>query len=161
MSSDNPILNNPYEEPRLHYATALTGELDYTRVLPGRRIFTSELQSIPVGIGPQKELMGVNEAAAQYGDLIVNLLRREIGLWRSATYPNTTRVTRELLQYWFLDPQRENRLFFAQREAIETAIWLNEVAEKSNPGQYILSRLTIAQHVNGDEATNLPRIAVS
>ena len=29
-------------------------------------------------------------------------------------------------------------LFFAQREAIETAIWLNEVAEKSNVGQHIL-----------------------
>lgn len=29
MSEGNPILNNPYEEPRLHYATNVEGELDY------------------------------------------------------------------------------------------------------------------------------------
>ena len=28
MPSNNPILNNPYEEPIAHYATNLDGELD-------------------------------------------------------------------------------------------------------------------------------------
>lgn len=27
----NPILNNPYEEPTWHYSTNLQGELDYAR----------------------------------------------------------------------------------------------------------------------------------
>lgn len=31
------------------------------------------------------------------------------------------------------------KLFFAQQEAIETAFWLNEVTDKSNPGQRILN----------------------
>ena len=39
----NPILNSPYPEPNLHYATVATGEekgsLDYTRIVEGRRIF--------------------------------------------------------------------------------------------------------------------------
>ncbi|MGH8021537.1 MAG: BPTD_3080 family restriction endonuclease [Opitutaceae bacterium] len=159
MSARSPILNNPYEEPRLHYATNLAGELDYERIQPERRPFTPEFQSVPVRIGAQKELLGTAEAASAYGNHIVNLLRREVGVWRDASYPNTTRVTKELLSYWFLDPSRENRLFFAQRESIETAIWLNEVAGRSNPGQYILGELANAQHVNGDAAANLPRIA--
>jgi len=159
MRGDNPILNNPYEEPTLHYATSISGELDYSKVCGGRRVFTPHIQSTPVRVGRQSELLEVNEAAASYGTALVNLLRSEVKAWRETTYPNTTRVTRELLTYWFLDSNRENRLFFAQREAIETAIWLNEVAERSNPGQYILSLLAEAQHVNGDAAANLPRLA--
>ena len=159
MPGENPILNNPYEEPLFHYATNLAGELDYSVVKSGRRIFTPDVQSIPVRAGAQKDLFEINETAGLYGDELVNLVRREIAVWRGARYPNTTRVTRELLEYWFLDPTRENRLFFAQREAIESAVWLNEVAERSNPGQHILARLGQAQHVNGDEAANLPRVA--
>ena len=37
MSTANPILNNPYEEPKLHYGTNLSGELDYETTMPGRR----------------------------------------------------------------------------------------------------------------------------
>jgi type III restriction enzyme len=159
MSGENPILNNPYEEPLVHYATNMAGELDYSDVRNGRREFTPDVQTIPIRAGPQKDLFEVGEASASYGDHLVNLARREVKVWRNESYPNTTRVTRELLTYWFLDPTRENRLFFAQREAIETAIWLNEVAERSNPGQHILSRLTEAQQVDGDESANLPRIA--
>ncbi len=159
MPGENPILNNPYEEPLLHYATNLSGELDYSVVKEGRRTFTPDVQSIPVRSGPQKDLLEVNDYAAAYGDELVNLARREVKAWRESSYPNTTRVTRELLTWWFLDATRENRLFFAQREAIETAIWLNEVAERSNPGQHILSRLAAAQALADDPAANLPRIA--
>jgi type III restriction enzyme len=38
-----------------------------------------------------------------------------------------TPITRKLLQHW-ADPNRENRVIFAQREAAETAIFLTEVA---------------------------------
>ena len=158
-AANNPILNNPYEEPVAHYATNLSGELDYEFVMPGRRVFTPDIQSVPVRSGPQAEFSSVAEAVAEHGDHLVNVVRHEVKQWRLAAYPSTTRVTKELLHYWFLDPQRENRLFFAQREAIETAIWLNEIAERSNPGQYVLSRLAQAQHVNGDVAANLPRVA--
>lgn len=158
----NPILNNPYEEPALHYATNLQGELDYSRPVKGRRIFTPEIQSIPVRQGAQGELLEFNEAAtAEYGSHVVNLLRRELGAWRQAKYPQTTRITRELLQFWFLNPERDDTqsLFFAQREAIETAIWLNEIAEKSNVGQHVLRQLEEAQKVSASLENNLPRVA--
>ena len=32
MSSDNPILNSPYYEPKLHYATDSDGSLNYNDV---------------------------------------------------------------------------------------------------------------------------------
>ncbi len=162
MPDENPILNNPYEEPGWHYATNLQGELDYSRPVKGRRVFTPEIQTIPVRQGTQGDLMELNEVAvASHGSHVVNLLRREISAWRGAKYPQTTRITRELLQFWFLNPERDMTLslFFAQREAIETAIWLNEVAEKSNVGQHILRQLEEAQKVSASPENNLPRIA--
>lgn len=162
MSSDNPILNSPYDEPLLHYATDDEGALDYAQIIQGRRIFSTEIQSIPVKQGPQHSLFEVNDRAEEFGSHPINLIRKEIKSWRESSYPNTTRVTKELLDYWFLNPDRhaEQKLFFAQREAIETTIWLNEVAEKSNAGQHILNRLKEGQVVSADNpAANLPRIA--
>ena len=162
MSSDNPILNSPYDEPRLHYATDDEGALDYAKIVDGRRIFTPDIQVIPVKQGPQQTMFEVNERAAEFGTHLINLTRKEVGAWREAKYPNTTRVTKELLEFWFLNPDRhaEQKLFFAQREAIETAIWLNEVATKSNAGQHILNRLKQGQVVSGENpAANLPRVA--
>jgi type III restriction enzyme len=162
MPGENPILNNPYEEPSWHYATNSQGELDYSRPVKGRRVFTPEIQSIPVRQGAQAELPEFNEAAtAEYGSHVVNLLRREIGEWRRAKYPQTTRITRELLHFWFLNHERDETqsLFFAQREAIETAVWLNEIAEKSNVGQHVLRQLEDAQKVSASPENNLPRVA--
>jgi len=162
MVSDNPILNSPYDEPLLHYATDDQGALDYEIIVPGRRIFVPEFQTIPVKQGAQRSMFEINERAEEFGSHLINLLRKEVGFWRKDGYQQVTRVTRELLTYWFLNSDRhaESRLFFAQREAIETAIWLNEVAERSNAGQYILNMVRSAQKVGGENpAYNLPRIA--
>lgn len=168
MTSDNPILNSPYEEPKLHYATVATGPekgaLDYTKVVNGRRIFNPESEgAIPTRqTNPQGEIFEVNDFAEQYGTHIINLCRKEVGLWRAANYPNTTRVTKELLTFWFNNPERPvtKKLFFAQQEAVEAAIWLNEVAEKSNAGQHILNLLRNGQQtVSENPDDQLPRIA--
>jgi type III restriction enzyme len=162
MSSENPILNNPYEEPKLHYATAEDGSLNYNDVRAGRRIFTTDIQVIPTKQGTQGTFFEVNDFVAEYGSHIVNLCRKEVGNWRGEKYPNTTRVTKELLMYWFENPDRHanEKLFFAQREAVETAIFLNEVAEKSNAGQNILNKIRNGQHTVSENVTDqLPRIA--
>ena len=44
---------------------------------------------------------------------------------------NATNVTRELLNHWTRE-DKERRLFFCQREAVETIIWLAEIRP---PGQ--------------------------
>src|SRR5688572_7773945 len=136
MSTTNPILNNPYLEPQHHYATDAEGSLNYQDVREGRRIFTPDIQVIPQRQGAQPSIFDVNEDQEEHASHIINLIRKEIGKWRSEGYSNTTRVTKELLEFWFQNPERPpyRMLFFAQQESIETAIWLNEVAERSNAG---------------------------
>ena len=158
----NPILNSPYEEPCLHYHTNSGGELDYEQIVKGRRYFIPDLNAIPTKQSPQRELFEVNDFAYEYGTHLVNLLRKEVGNWRTAKYPNTTRVTKELLDFWFNNPDRHaiRKLFFAQREAVETAIYLNEIAERSNAGQNILNILKKAQkEISLQTHQQLPRIA--
>ncbi|MEA5139225.1 BPTD_3080 family restriction endonuclease [Arcicella rigui] len=162
MIADNPILNSPYQEPKLHYNTNSEGSLDYTDICKGRRVFKQDSAVIPSRQKGQKEVFEWNDDALQYGTHIINLCRKEVGLWRNAKYPNITRVSKELLSFWFDNPERlvTKKLFFAQQEAVETAIWLNEVAEKSNAGQHILNLLRDGQQtVSEDIADQLPRIA--
>ncbi len=162
MSSDNPILNSPYDEPNLHYATDADGSLNYNDIRKGRRIFSSDIQVIPSKQGHQGSLFEINDFSDEYGIHIINLCRKEVTKWREENYPKTTRVTQELLEYWFNNPDRfiHHYLFFAQREAVETAIWINEVAGKSNAGQHILNILRQGQQtVSNDKADQLPRIA--
>jgi len=163
MTSENPILNSPYDEPKLHYATDEDGTLNYNDIRKGRRVFSPDIQVIPNRQGPQESIFEVNDFSVEYGKHIINLCRNEVGKWKEGNkYPNTTRVTKELLDFWFNNPERHptKQLFFAQREAIETAIWLNEVAEKSNAGQNILNKLREGQQtVSDDVPDQLPRIA--
>lgn len=160
--NNNPILNSPYKEPNLHYHTNDKGELDYESIVKGRRIFVPDIHVIPTRQGNQKDIFEVNDLAENYENHLVNLIRKEVKSWRKLNYPNTTRVTKELLDFWFNNPERHaiENLFFAQREAVESAIWLNEVAERSNAGQNILSRIKkINQSVSSKPNEQLPRIA--
>ena len=45
MTHNNPILNSPYDEPKLHYNTNSKGELDYEEQVKGRRIFVPDMGS--------------------------------------------------------------------------------------------------------------------
>jgi type III restriction enzyme len=62
---------------------------------------------------------------------LVNQIRPRVRAWREAGYPGVTSMTRRLLEHW-RNPERDQRLFFAQLEAVETLIWLTEapVAER-------------------------------
>lgn len=64
---------------------------------------------------------------------LVNEIRRRVKAWRGKGYPGTTRVTQELLKYWER-PERERRLFFCQREALEIIIWLVEAPATERMG---------------------------
>lgn len=63
---------------------------------------------------------------------LVNAVRQRVTDWRAAGYPGVTRVSADLLRYWNAD--RQQRLFFAQREAAETVIWLVEAAPAARAG---------------------------
>jgi type III restriction enzyme len=58
---------------------------------------------------------------------LVNALRKDVKRWRESGYRGASQVTRELLAWW-LRIDRPQRLFFCQQEAVETIIYLLEIA---------------------------------
>ncbi len=59
-------------------------------------------------------------------------VREAVDAWRAGGYPGASATSTRLLQHWFLDEHqsagRPFRWYFAQREAIETLVYLHEVA---------------------------------
>lgn len=148
----NPIINSPYDEPSLHYRFTDEGITD--EVVEGRRISTY-LRPVPQprGRSKQLELNLFDEKPVENRN--VNELRDQVTLWRSAGCPHASATSRRLLEYW-RDPSRENRLFFCQIEAVETAIYLTEAAPNTDAGRKIINRLK-DDNLTYNEA--LPRIA--
>lgn len=63
---------------------------------------------------------------------LVDGVRVAVDAWRASDYPGVSETTRELLTHWFLDEHQSPdgtpfRYYFAQREAVETVIYLHEV----------------------------------
>lgn len=67
---------------------------------------------------------------------LVAKVRDEVSTWRAAGYPGASPTSRALLRWWFETPhlveqadgsESEFRYYFAQREAVESVIWLYEV----------------------------------
>lgn len=66
---------------------------------------------------------------------LVDALRSEVDAWRRDSYPGASQTTQRLLQYWFSDEHQTPdglpfRYYFAQREAVETVVYLHEVARR-------------------------------
>ncbi len=161
-NNDNPVLNNPYEEPKYYYDTDADGNIDYEKVINGRRPFGYDISIVPKK--RQRNVFSVEDfEAVEPNAEFINTIRKEVKVWREAGYPKASRITSELLNFWFNNPERRYnlRLFFCQREAVETAVWLNEIAERDpNVGNYILNQLLERRHtVSPEDANVLPRTA--
>ena len=85
---------------------------------------------------------------------LVNEIRRRVALWRTGGYVGVTATTARLLAYW-TDPTREKPLFFCQHEALETAIYIAEVAKKYGDA-WIENAI---RHANDTSNPGLPRTA--
>ena len=92
---------------------------------------------------------------------IINELRHYVDQWRRLPNPNDWQVTPEtvrLLQHWRHHNFNDIRPFFCQIEAVETAIWLTEVAPNFGVrGQKFLAHLANA---NKDANPELMRLAL-
>lgn len=116
----SPILCNPYDEPTKHwrYDTAAGAATE----TPGRREASYWYRSERTSSG-QLSLLAQEESDPLP---LVNALRADVRRWRDLRYEGATAVTRQLLQHWARD-DRARRLFFCQREAVETVVYLAEV----------------------------------
>jgi type III restriction enzyme len=127
---DNPILNSPFREPARHFRFDEDGITN--EIAEGRRRSTYFMPIARPKIrgGTQLSLPGGDEELRD-NDLI-NRVREHVAAWRGTRYHGITAVTRDLLDYW-IDPTRDKPLFFCQIEALETAIFLTEVAGRTLP----------------------------
>jgi type III restriction enzyme len=62
----------------------------------------------------------------------VPAIREKVAAWRDARYKGASESTKTLLNYWFATDHRlpggnQFRFYYAQREAVETLVWLYEV----------------------------------
>ena len=68
--------------------------------------------------------------------LLVPKIRKAVDAWRDSDYKGASEITRRLFEYWFEEDHKVNgfdvpfRYYFCQREAIETLVWLVEIAEQ-------------------------------
>ena len=132
VAIENPILNSPFEEPTRHFDFDEDGITD--RVVDSRRI-SSYFVPIPKPKKKGKQLELETEWTADRieENKFINDIRRAVARWRMSNYAGVTATTRQLLQYWS-DQDRDRRLYFCQFEALETAIWLAEVADRQDGG---------------------------
>jgi type III restriction enzyme len=104
---------------------------------------------------------GLSTRAQRYEPIpIINDLRWQVDQWRRLPNPNDWLVTPEtarLLQHWRHHQFQSIRPFFCQVEAIETAIWLTEVAPKHPASKKFLEHLANA---NADANPELNRLAL-
>lgn len=72
---------------------------------------------------------------------LVDKVRRGVAAWRASGYAGASETTQAMLRWWFerdhfiYGPEGPTlwRWYFAQREAVESAIWLYEVAAARDP----------------------------
>ena len=123
---DNPIINSPFEEPARYW--------DYQEGQPvlveGRRPAGYYLKARTRE--PQVSLFEEEFVPLE----LVNTIREQVKNWRERGYPSVTFITRRLLNHWNRD-ERERKLFFCQREAAETIIWLIEASPAEKQGVFI------------------------
>jgi len=151
---ENPILNTPFAEPTRHFRFSDEGIT--SEVVESRRT-SSYFVPIAKPKKKGKQLAFDTEWTKdriQENDFI-NRIRGRVSLWRKGNYEGITRTSRRLLEYW-TEPQREKKLFYCQIEALETVIYLAEVANKYGDS-WIENSL---REFNADANPELYRIAL-
>jgi type III restriction enzyme len=127
---ENPVINFPYLEPNRHFKFTDDGISD--EIVEARRISS---YFIPIAKPKKKgkatqlsfETEWIKDRIEE--NKFINRIRGRVALWRQGGYQGITKTTRSLLEYW-INPDRERKLFFCQIEAAETAIYITEVAKR-------------------------------
>jgi type III restriction enzyme len=129
---DNPILNSPFQPPTRHFAIDEQG-VPTGQIVDGRR---PSAYIVPVAAprhrrGGQAELALDERSGTVTPNDFINELRAYVTQWRGMAQAQwgVTHETERLLLHW-RDPEAGKRRFFCQLEAVETIIWITEVAPK-------------------------------
>ena len=166
---EHPILNSPYACPGRHWELDHDGQptqkiieerrrADFITPIPKpkKRKSSEEQQQFVFNEGKN-----LSTEQQQYDPTsVINEVRSHVNAWRSLPNTNQWQVTHEtvrLLQHWRHHAFSGYRPFFCQVEAIETAIWLTEVAPNSTTGKKLHNHIASA---NRDANPELLRLAL-
>jgi len=167
---ERPILNSPYDYPARHWELDESGQ-PTQRIIDNRRR-AEFITPIPKprkqrGKAEQTKLVfdegkGLSTDAQRYDHTaVINSVRQQVDQWRTIPDASNWHVTPEtacLLTHWRHHKFSGLRPFFCQIEAVETAIWLTEVAPQlGKAAQGILEHLANA---NADANPELMRFAL-
>lgn len=111
------IICSPFEEPAWHWRLEESAD---PRKLEGRR---PAIYYYPAPASDEPAAISSLGTAIELK--LVNHIRHRVKQWRADGYPGVSATTLELLNYWRRDG-RSFRFFFAQIEAVETIVFLNE-----------------------------------
>lgn len=165
---ERPILNSPYGYPERHWELDAQGQP--TQKIIGSRRPAEFITPIPKpkkrkGAAEQSPLvfdegLGLSTGKQQYDHTaVINGVRNQVDKWRRLLNPSDWRVTPEtarLLQHWRHHNFSGIRPFFCQVEAVETAIWLTEVAPQiGKAGESFLEHLANASQEANPELLRL------
>ncbi|WP_341704813.1 BPTD_3080 family restriction endonuclease [Ferrovibrio sp.] len=161
---ERPILNSPYAYPAQHWELDPDGQP--TNVIAPSRRRSELITPVPKPKkrrrkDQQEMVLGgaddLSTAEQEYNPTpIINEIRQHVDTWRNLPNPEQWQVTPEtarLLKHWRHHPFQGIRPFFCQIEAVETVIWLTEVAPKLG-ARYA----KFWQHVEGANAQANPEL---
>ncbi len=142
---ERPILNSPYALPSLHHRLDDSGQPIEGEPIRGRR---PSKFIVPVPASRKKA------AAAQVSldletyteNAKINEIRGYVDAWRAIPNPGdwgVTPATQRLLEHWRRPKEQwaGPRPFFCQIEAVETMIWLTEVAPRRAATRGLLDQI--------------------
>ena len=163
---EHPILNSPYVAPTEHWELDETGQPTNRLIATRRKAeFITPIPKAKKRRNDQTALVmdegqGLSDARQQYEvtSSFVNALRTEIEQWRTLPEPSwmVTPETARLLKHWRHYEFQSVRPFFCQVEAVETVIWLTEVAPNMGAkGKRFLDHLTNASRDANPELLRL------
>lgn len=166
---EHPILNSPYAYPARHWELDRDGQP--TQQIVERRRPAQFITPIPKpkkrkGAAAQQSMVfdegaGISTTEQEYDPTpLINELRHRVDQWRAISNPahwGVTPETARLLQHWRGDSFGSVRPFFCQIEAVDTAIWLTEVAPSDRNGRRFLDHL---QRANAEANPELSRLAL-
>ncbi|MGA2542184.1 MAG: DEAD/DEAH box helicase family protein [Verrucomicrobiota bacterium] len=151
---ENPVINSPFDEPRRHFRFSDEG---ITNEIVSERRTSSYFIPIAAPKKKGKKQLFFNTEWTQdriEENKFINQVRSRVKQWRENKHFGVSQVTAQLLQYW-TRPERERKLFFCQIEALETFIYLTEVA-KNQGDTWIENEI---RHANEDANPKLYRVA--
>jgi type III restriction enzyme len=135
---EQPILNTPCDPPDRHWELDAQGQPTQQTIDSRRKAeFITPIPKPKKQKQKQDSLVfderkGLSTEKQLYDPTpIINELRSQVDQWRKLSNPTDWLVTPEtaiLLQHWRQFKFNNIRPFFCQVEAVETAIWLTEVA---------------------------------